>query len=103
VYFPSISELKQIEVLVNSHESKLHYFYKRLARPDNRRGMVNIGGLVLKALFGTATTGDFLHIHQAIDELQGKEADIVHSLENQMTYTKSLELPSRGNSQAISI
>ena len=100
--FTSIAELKQIEVLLNSLESKLHYFYQLLPRPDIRRGMINMGGWALKALFGTATTGDIFHLHQALDKLQGEEADIVHSLENQITYIRNLELSSRVNSQAIS-
>jgi len=54
----------------------------------------------LKALFGTATTGD-IHIHQALDKLQGEETD-VHSLENQMAYIKNFEFSSRVNSQANS-
>ena len=84
--YTSIAELKQIEVLLNSLESKLHYFYQLLPRPDIRRGMINMGEWVLKALFGTATSGDILHLHQALDKLQGEEADVVHSLENQMSY-----------------
>jgi len=77
--FSSIAELKQIEVLLNSLESKLHYFYQLLSRPDTRRGMIHMGGWGLKALFGTATTGDIFHLHQALDKLQGEEADIVPS------------------------
>ena len=60
-----------------------------------------MGGWALNALFGTATTGDIFHLHQALDKLQGEEADIVHS-ENQITYIRNLELSSRVNSQAIS-
>jgi hypothetical protein len=61
-----------------------------------------MGGKVLKALFGTATVSDIYHVHQALDELQGKEADIVHSIENQASYLRILDLYSRVNSQAIS-
>jgi len=64
--------------------------------------MLNVGGKILKALFGTATMSDVYHVHRALNEIQRKEADIVHSVTNQMTYIRNLDLSSRVNSQAIS-
>jgi hypothetical protein len=51
-------ELKQIEALLQILESKLHDFYQILTRLDRRRGLINLGGTALKALFGTATISD---------------------------------------------
>ena len=40
-------------------------------------------------------------LYQTIEELEAKNADITHSLENQMTYVKNLDLSSRLQTQAI--
>jgi hypothetical protein len=40
--------------------------------------------------FVTATLSDLNQLHGTIDELKSKEADIVRSLENQLTYVKGL-------------
>ena len=56
--FTSTSELKQIELFVKILEDKLHDFYQILPRPDPRRGLLNLGGNILKTIFGTATVSD---------------------------------------------
>jgi len=99
--FTSIAELRQIEVLLDTLESRIRNFHQLVPRPYNRRGMMNIGGTIFKTLFGTATTADILRLHQTIEQLETKDADIVHSLENQMTYIKSLDLSSRIEAQTI--
>jgi hypothetical protein len=62
--FTSISELSQIETLVVTLESKLQAFKQILPKPDSRRGLLNIGGSVLKALFGTAVISDVLFMQE---------------------------------------
>ena len=42
-----------------------------------------------------------MRLHQTIEELEARDADITHSLENQMTYVKSLDLSSRLQTQSI--
>jgi hypothetical protein len=44
-------------------------FYQLLPRLDNRRGILNLGGTVLKSLFGVAVTADVYQLHSAIDQL----------------------------------
>jgi hypothetical protein len=44
--------------LLNALEAWLAYFYQLLLRLDNRRGILNFGGTVLKSLFGVAVTAD---------------------------------------------
>ena len=61
-----------------------------------------MGGTILKTLFGTATLSDLNQLHGTIDELKSKEADIVHSLANQLTYVKGLERNTQINPYAIS-
>ena len=40
-------------------------------------------------------------LHGTVDELKSKEADIVHSLANKLTYVKGLGLNTRVNADAI--
>jgi hypothetical protein len=53
--FTPTSELKQIEIFLNTLESKLNEFCYILPRLDRQRALVDFGGKVLKALFVTAT------------------------------------------------
>jgi len=53
--FTPMSELKQIEVLLNILESRLLNFQQMLLKLDNRRGILNFGGTILQTLFGIAT------------------------------------------------
>ena len=76
---------------MNILESKLSDFHRVLPRLDRRRGLVNFGGTILKALFGTATSSDNNLLHDALKELQLQNSDITHSLSNQLTYVKKLD------------
>jgi hypothetical protein len=62
---------------------------------------MNLGGSNLKSLFGTATVADLYKLHTNLEELKSKEADISHSLSNQLTHIKGINLNSRINSDAI--
>ena len=53
--FTSTFELKQIELFVQILENKLHDLYQILPRPDPRRGLLNLGGNIIKTIFGTTT------------------------------------------------
>jgi len=61
---------------------------------------MNIGGTAQNVLFGVATASDVMHLQQTIEDLDAKDADITHSLENQMTYVKNLDLSSRLQTQS---
>ena len=52
------SELKLIDILLTTLETKLQTFKQILPKLDPRRGLINFGGAVLKALFGTAVDSD---------------------------------------------
>jgi hypothetical protein len=88
--FTAITELKQIETLLQTLELKLYNFQQILPKLENRRGLINFGGTILKSLFGTATTADLLSLHRTLDDLQEKHADVTHTLSNQLTYIKKL-------------
>ena len=49
--FTPVAELKQIELLLNTLDSRLDEFHQVLRRLDARRGLINIGGKILKTLF----------------------------------------------------
>jgi len=48
-------------------EFKLGDFYQILPKLDSRRGLTNLGGTILKTLFGTATVTDIHLLHETID------------------------------------
>jgi len=61
-----------------------------LPRLDPRRGLIIIAGVASKSLLGTAIDSDVGLLNDVVNELQLKNADIVHSLANQLTYVKDL-------------
>ena len=63
-------------------KDKLHDIYQILPRPDPRRGLLNLGGNILKTIFGTATVSDVQELHGVLDDLQNRNSDNVHSLAN---------------------
>ena len=83
-----ISELRQVETLLQLLESKLHDFRQILPRPDHRRGLINFGGSILRTLFGMASVSDIQQLHDTLNELQFQNFDIIHYLSNQVTYVK---------------
>jgi hypothetical protein len=93
-----IVELKLIEVSVNTLEARLAEFQQLLPKSDKRRGLMNLGGSISKSLLGTATVADLHKLHINLEELKSKQADIYHSLSNQLTYIKGIDFNSRINS-----
>jgi hypothetical protein len=94
--FTSVTELKQIEILLMTLESRLQSFKQILPRLDRRRSLLN-----LETLFGTATISDVNSLHNVLNELQLNQKDIVHSMSNQVTYIKTLDIMTITNVQAI--
>jgi len=83
------SELKLTDTLLTALETKLHTFKQILLKLDSRRGLINFGGAMLKALFCTAVVSDVTSLHNSFEELQSRQQDIVHSAVNRLTYTKN--------------
>ena len=99
--FTTISELKPTELLLHTLDSRLNEFHQILPRLDPQRGLINNGCEILKTLFGTATNSDVHLLHDVVNVLQQRNADIVHSLVNQLTYVKDLSTTSKINVDAI--
>jgi hypothetical protein len=79
-------------------DSRLNDFHQILPRLDPRR---DFGGAVLQALFGTATLGDVHLLHNAFSDLQLKNADLFHSVANQLSYVKDVSITSKVNADGI--
>jgi hypothetical protein len=60
-----VAELKNVGNFLDCLESSLSSFQQLLPRLDRRRGLINLGGTVLKTPFGTAPLAD-----GTIDELK---------------------------------
>ena len=89
--FTPVAELQQIDLFLQTLEYKLQTFNQLLPRLDRRRGLVNLGGTIIKTLFGTATVTDVHKLHDVITEMKSRNSDIVHSLTNQLMYVKKLD------------
>ena len=74
--FTSISELSQIETLLATLELKLQAFKQIWPKLDSRRGLLNIGGSLLKALFSTAVISDVTSLRDTLDELQSDQKEL---------------------------
>ena len=99
--FTPISELKQIDSLLNTLEQKLGDFYQILPKLDSRRGLIDFGGTILRTLFGTATLTDLHSLHETLDELKSRNSDIAHSLSSQISYIKNLDSTVKINAAGI--
>jgi hypothetical protein len=60
-------ELKQIDSLQNTLEARIEYFHQVLPKLDSRRGLLDLGGNVLKSLFGVATIANLNQLHLTLD------------------------------------
>ena len=87
----TLSELRQVEILLDSLESKLGQFKELFPKVEPKRSLLNLGGTVLRTLFGTATMTDLHRLHEAMGELQDRNAEVAHSLSKQVTYIRNLK------------
>ena len=100
--FTPIHELKQISLLLQTLESKLQSFSQYLPRLDRRRALMNLGGKVLKFIYGSATVQDIHKQHEVSDKLNSRNSDLAHSLTDQLTYIKKLDTVTAANIEEIS-
>jgi hypothetical protein len=79
--FTPIAELKQVKLLLHTLDARLKDFHQVLPKLNPCRGLENLGGNVLKFLFGSATVSDVHLLHDVVSDLQLKNSEIVHSLQ----------------------
>jgi hypothetical protein len=99
--FTPIAKLKQVKLLLHTLDARLKDFHQVLPKLNPRIGLVNLGGYVLKFLFGTATMSDAHLLHDVVSDLQLKNLEIVQSLENHLTYVKISSTSSKINAEGI--
>jgi len=67
----------------------------------SRRSLIDLGGTILRTLFGTATLTDLHLLHDTLDELKSRESDVAHSLSSQIGYIKILDSTVKINAAGI--
>jgi hypothetical protein len=95
--------MKQVGRLLQQLEQKLAAYFKLLPIMDRRRGLVNAAGSALKILFGTATMADLHTLHESVDRLHENEKDIVHSVNEQLTYIKKVQYEVRFDTESVKL
>ena len=86
-----IDEVLQAQTAVNSLESKLINLKRFLPKPERRRGLLNVGGSILKLIFGTAIVAELANLHTTVDDLKQKQGEVVHALNRKLTYFKQMD------------
>jgi hypothetical protein len=76
-------------------------FTQMLPRVDRRRGLVNVAGSKFKTLFGVATVIDLGKLHDAVNKPHDTQSDLVHSVNEQLTYLRSLDSFVKFNSKSV--
>jgi len=99
--FTPLSELRQVETLLDNLESKLGQFKQLFPKKEPKRSLMNLGGTVLRTLFGTATMTDLHRLHEALGELQDKNSEVAHSLSKQVTFIRNLNTVASLNTKAL--
>jgi hypothetical protein len=72
---------------VNKVNQELSIFAKLLPIPKDadsnhrrRRGLVNVGGDVLKFLFGVATTQQMQELHTTVEQIKTRDGEVIHAI-----------------------
>jgi len=99
--FTPLSELRQVESLLDKLESKLCQFKQLFPKKEPKRSLMNLGNTVLRVLFGTATMTDLHRLHEAMGELQDKNSDVAHTLSNQVTFIRNINSVANLNTEAF--
>jgi len=99
--FTPTSDLRYIETLLQQLELKIGSFHDILPRLVRRRSLFNVGGSLLKTVFGLARTFDTNQLSNTLDKLQIQNSNIVHSLNNQVMLFKKLSLAAEVNADLV--
>ena len=94
-------EARNVQTAVDSLESKLSNLRRYLTMPDHRRGLLNAGGSILRVLFGTAMGTDVTDLHATVDTMDRRQGDIIHAVNQQLTYLRQLDCSVKLDHNAI--
>jgi gas vesicle protein len=95
-----VHELNHIEYVLYKLEDEIKAFREMLPRLDKRRYVLSAVGSMLKWFFGTNTVLGVEKLHKMVDKMNKTERDIIHSVNNQMTYLKTLDPAVKFNTEA---
>jgi hypothetical protein len=96
-----IEELHRLQKVIDSLDDKLTNVKQFLPKPERKRGLINMGGSLLKVLFGTATVADLAGLHTTVDKLSQNQEAVVHAVNDQVTYIEQLDSNVKFNHQAV--
>lgn len=88
-------EIQRIKDLYSDFEIQVQSF-KKLLPPKNmngrsKRGLINLGGKVMKVLFGTMDSADLESINKDVTALETQQDNVIHALDQQVTVIKQLD------------
>jgi hypothetical protein len=90
-FSPLEEEVGRIQQALHSLDSKLSNLKLFLPTPGRRRGLLNVVGSTLQFLFGTAMDTDVSSLQNTMTEVTQKQGDIIHEINKQVTYFRSLD------------
>jgi hypothetical protein len=94
-------EVKRVQEVLQILENKLTNVKHFLPKPARKRGLLNIGGNLLRILFGTATVAEITNLHSTVDTLRNNQQTIAHSVNQQVTLVKQLDGIVRHNQDSL--
>jgi hypothetical protein len=92
--------LNHIQYVLQKLEDEIDAFREMLPRLDKRHAVLSAVGSLLKWVFGTATLLEVEELHGTVDKMHRTEGDIIHSVNHQMTYLKTLDSTVKFNTEA---
>ena len=99
--------IEEIEIQVSAFEALLPKTVNMTVnlggKSRNKRGLINIGGYILKYLFGTMDHRDMDKINHFIDTMKTFAENVVHTQEQQLTYIQKMNERMTKNTKDIVI
>jgi hypothetical protein len=94
-------KLNHIEYKLQKLEEEINIFRKMLPLLDKRRAVFSAVGSMLKWVFGTSTLLDVEELHRTVDKMHKTKGDIIHSVNHQMTYSKTRDTAVKFNTEDV--
>jgi hypothetical protein len=80
-----LDEVHRVNMALEALEGKLEILKGFLPKAHRRRGFLDIGGSVLRVLFGVATVSDLSGLHDTVNTLNERQSAISHAINDQVT------------------
>lgn len=92
--FPELTQyLDEISILydlISEIEEELDLLHEWLPPRKNKRGLFNLGGSVLKFVFGTPDADDLEEVRNQLVHVRGKTEDSLHLVEQQLSLSREM-------------